>query len=228
MFTLEHHFDTAVGEVSSDHTEQLACHGAGAGHARDVQMDLAAPRRSGSEHQVDDRLGRDQVELAPPQHTAGDTGLVRMIEDVQIEVLRQASQHRCAAHAVAPAVAPAVVVIRTQNAPDFGALPTLARVEAGKVALAAMGFTEEEVVALAASGNDTSDSVLAGSAPDLESVASAPDAETKLAAAAEAFLTDVGTIDEYFQANADPAAEAAFNEALSAQCPILTASLASA
>lgn len=128
----------------------------------------------------------------------------------------------------APALAPDVVVIRTQGAPEFQALPTLARVDAGNVALTAGGFTDEELVALAASGDDTIDSVLAGSEPDLESVAPAPDAEAKFAAAAAAFLADVGTIDDYFQANADPVAEAAFNETLSTQCPTLVASFDSA
>ncbi|HYN31292.1 MAG TPA: hypothetical protein VES40_01600 [Ilumatobacteraceae bacterium] len=124
----------------------------------------------------------------------------------------------------APALAPDVVVIRTQGAAEFQAFPTLARIEAGNVALTAGGFTEEELAALAASGDDTIDSLLAGNAPDLEG-ATAPEAETKLAAAAAAYLAEVGTIDEFNEANADPAAEAAFATAFPAQCPILVASL---
>jgi len=124
----------------------------------------------------------------------------------------------------APALAPDVVLIRAQGDPAFQPFPTLARIEAGNVALVAGGFTDEELVALAASGNDTIDSVLAGSEPDFESVGPAPGAEAKLTAAAEAFLADVGTVDEYDVTVADPAAEAAFNEALPTQCPMLVAS----
>jgi len=131
----------------------------------------------------------------------------------------------------APALAPDVVVIRTQGAPEFGFL--VDRIEAGNVALAAGGFTEEELVALAASGNDAIDGVMAGTGLDgLEDVGTLPGAETKLAAAAEAFIAEVGTFAEYSdaleeQANVDPAAEAAFVEKLTTQCPILTASLES-
>lgn len=127
----------------------------------------------------------------------------------------------------APALAPEVVVIRTQGAPEFQALPTLARVDAGIAALTAGGFSDEELAELAASGGDSIASVLAGIEPDLESVGPAPDAEAKLTAATDAFLADVGTIDEYFAANADETAEAAFNEALSTQCPTLVASFGS-
>lgn len=126
----------------------------------------------------------------------------------------------------APALAPDVVVIRTEGAAEFQPFPTLARVEAGNLALTAGGFTEEELAALAASGDDTIDSLLAGNAPDLED-ATAPGAETKLAAAAAAFLADVGTADEFNEASADPAAEAAFATAFPAQCPILVASIES-
>jgi len=55
------------------------------------------------------------------------------------------------------------------------------------------GFTEEELVALAASGDDAIDGALAGTGLDaLEDVGTVPGAETKLAAAAEAFLAEVG------------------------------------
>jgi len=134
---------------------------------------------------------------------------------------------------LAPALAPDVVVIRTQGPAEFGVFPTLDRVEAGNVALTAGGFTEEELVALAASGNDAIDGVMAGTGLDgLEDVGTLPGAETKLAAAAEAFIAEVGTFAEYSdaleeQANVDPAAEAAFVEKLTTQCPILTASLES-
>ncbi|CAN5485050.1 hypothetical protein BH10ACT2_BH10ACT2_12550 [soil metagenome] len=126
----------------------------------------------------------------------------------------------------APALAPDVVLIRTQGAPEFQAFPILARVDAGIVALRAGGFTDAELIALAASGNDTIGSLLAGNEPDLESVGAVPGAEAKLAAAASAFLADVGTLDDYYNANADPALEAAFNDALSTQCPKLAASSA--
>jgi len=58
-----------------------------------------------------------------------------------------------------------------------------------------------------------------------------PGAETKLAAAAEAFLAEVGTFADALDAldaldaNVDPAAEAAFLEKLTTQCPILAALL---
>jgi len=132
---------------------------------------------------------------------------------------------------LAPALAPDVVVIRTQGPAEFGVFPTLDRVEAGTVALTGGGFTDEELVALAASGNDAIDGVLAGTGLDgLEDVGTAAGAETKLAAATEAFLAEVGTFAEYLDAldaNVDPAAEAAFLEKLTAQCPILAASLES-
>jgi len=125
----------------------------------------------------------------------------------------------------APALAPVAVVIRTQGRAEFQAFPLLARVAAGNVALAAGGFIDEELVALAESGDDAIDGILAGTGLDgLEDVGTLPGAEAKLAAAAEAYLADVGTIDEYFEANADPAAEAAFIEALGTQCPTLVAS----
>ena len=132
---------------------------------------------------------------------------------------------------LAPALAPDVVVIRTQGPAEFGVFPTLDRIEAGNVALTAGGFTDEELVALAASGNDAIDGVMAGTGLDgLEEVGTAAGAETKLAAAAEAFLAEVGTFAEYLdalEANADPAAETAFTEKLSTQCPILAALLES-
>ena len=86
------------------------------------------------------------------------------------------------------------------------------------------GFTDDELVELAASGGDAIDSVLAGSEPDLESVGSVVGAESKLAAVVEAFLAEVGTFAEALDANADPAAEAAFLEELGTQCPVLVAS----
>jgi len=132
---------------------------------------------------------------------------------------------------LAPALAPDVVVIRTQGPAEFGVFPTLDRVEAGNVALTVGGFTDEELVALAVSGNDAIDGVMAGTGLDgLEEVGTAAGAETKLAAAAEAFLAEVGTFAEYLdalEANADPAAETAFTEKLSTQCPILAATLES-
>jgi hypothetical protein len=127
----------------------------------------------------------------------------------------------------APALAPDVVVIRTQAAAEFQPFPTLARLEAATVALTAGGFTEEEQAALATAADDSIDDVLSGRVPDTDSVAVAPDAETKLSTAAETFLADVGTVDEFFQAKADPEAEAAFTAALSAQCPTLVASFES-
>lgn len=127
----------------------------------------------------------------------------------------------------APALAPDVVVIRTQGAPEFQPFPTVARLEAANVALTAGGFTEEEQSALATSANDSIDAVLSGREPNADSVAVAPEAETKLSTAAETFLADVGTVDEFFQAKADPEAEAAFTAALSSQCPTLVASFES-
>lgn len=124
----------------------------------------------------------------------------------------------------APALAPDVVVIRTRGADDFQAFALLARVDAGNAALIAGGFTDDELVELAASGGDAIDSVLAGSEPDLESVGSVVGAESKPAAVAEAFLAEVGTFAEALDANADPAAEAAFLEELGTQCPVLVAS----
>jgi len=109
--------------------------------------------------------------------------------------------------------------------------PTLDRIEAGNVASTAGGFTDEELVALAASGSHAIDGVMAGTGLDgLEEVGTAAGAETKLAAAAEAFLAEVGTFAEYLdalEANADPAAETAFTEKLSTQCLILAARLES-
>jgi len=132
---------------------------------------------------------------------------------------------------LAPALAPDVVVVRTQGPAEFGVFPTLDRIEAGNGALAAGGFTDEELVALAASGNDAIDGVLAGTGLDgLDDVGTAAGAETKLAAAAEAFLAEVGTFAEYLdalEANVDPAAEAAFTEKLATLCPILAATLES-
>jgi len=51
-------------------------------------------------------------------------------------------------HFFATALAPVVVVIRTRGATQFQAFPLLTRVEAGNVALAAGGLTDEELVAL--------------------------------------------------------------------------------
>jgi len=128
----------------------------------------------------------------------------------------------------APALAPVAVVIRTQGPAEFQTFPLLARVDAGNVALAAGGFTDEELAALAASGDDAIDGILAGSGlDDLEDVGTIPGADTKLAAAAEAYLADVGTIDEFLDATADPVTDAAGLEKLTAQCPMLLASLAS-
>ena len=45
---------------------------------------------------------------------------------------------------------------------------------------------------------------------------STPGAETKLAAAAEAYLAAVGTIDEFLEATADPVADTAGLEKLTA------------
>ena len=91
--------------------------------------------------------------------------------------------------------------------------------------MAAGGFTDEELVAPAASADEAIDGILAGTGlDDRADVGPAPEAETKLAAAVEAYLADVWTIDEYFAANADPAAEGAFDEVLGTQCPVLVAS----
>jgi len=126
----------------------------------------------------------------------------------------------------APALAPVAVVIRTQGPAEFQVYPSVARVDAGNAALMAAGFTDEELVALAASGDDIIDGILDGSGlGGLEDVGPVPGAETKLAAAAEAFLADVGTIDESFEASAD--AEAAFLEKIGTQCPMLAAPLES-
>ena len=93
---------------------------------------------------------------------------------------------------------PVVVVIRTRGASQFQAFPLLTRVDAGNVTLAAGGLTDEELVALAASGNVAIDDVMAGTGLDgLDDVATAASAETKLAAATEAFLVEVGTVAEY-------------------------------
>jgi len=126
----------------------------------------------------------------------------------------------------APALAPVAVVIRTQGPAEFQVYPSVARVDAGNAALMAAGFTDEELVALAASGDDIIDGILDGSGlGGLEDVGTVPGAETKLAAAAEAFLADVGTIDESFEASAD--GEAAFLEEFGTLCPMLLASLES-
>ena len=128
----------------------------------------------------------------------------------------------------ASALAPVAVVIRTQGPTEFQAFPRLARVDAGNVALAAGGFTDEVLAALAASGDDAIDGILAGSGlGDLADIGPVPGAETKLAAAAEAYLAAVGTIDEFLGATADPVADAAGLEKLTAQCPMLLASVAS-
>jgi len=126
----------------------------------------------------------------------------------------------------APALAPVALVIRTQGPAEFQVYPSVARVDAGNAALMAAGFTDEELVALAASGDDIIDGILDGSGlGGSEDVGTVPGAETKLAAAAEAFLADVGTIDESFEASAD--AEAPFLEKMGTQCPMLLASLES-
>ena len=78
----------------------------------------------------------------------------------------------------APALAPDVVVIRTRGPAEFGVFPTLDRIEAGNVASTAGGFTDEELVALAASGSDAIDGVMAGTGLDgLEEVGMAAGAE---------------------------------------------------
>ncbi len=128
----------------------------------------------------------------------------------------------------APALASDVAVVRAQGSPGFQGWPTLERIDAGNVALKAAGFTDAELLALVAAGNDTLDTILAGKEPDVEKVKPAPDAEAKLSAAAVTFLADVGTIDEYFAAKADPTVEAAFTDAVSTQCPLLFASFDSA
>jgi len=126
----------------------------------------------------------------------------------------------------APALAAVAVVIRTQGPAEFQAYPSLARVDAGNAALVAAGFTDEELAALAAAGSDAIDGVMAGTGLDgIEDLGPSAGFETKFAVAAEAFLADVGTIDESFEASAD--GEAAFLEKMGTLCPMLLASLES-
>jgi hypothetical protein len=101
--------------------------------------------------------------------------------------------------------------------------PLLIRVDASPGALAAGGFTDGEIAAIATAWNDSLAAIAAG-ALDKPQPGSTLD-QSKLDAASAAFLEAVGSFKDFSEADNSSAMDEAGNAWLKATCPLISASL---
>jgi hypothetical protein len=130
---------------------------------------------------------------------------------------------------VYPALTEDAVVLRAEAPPAVQTAneTLLVRVDAAPRALAAGGFSEAEIQTYADAWNAGLDDLLAGRNSPQPDVDDSAQNEGKLAAAVDAYVAEVGTLEEFFAstADSDPAVDEAADAWLNETCPVLANTL---